>query len=83
MNYSKIILIITVIVNIALLGYYKYMNFFIENLNTVFSSDITISKIIMPIGISFYTFKGISYVVDVYRNSSIFRKNPLNMMIYI
>jgi alginate O-acetyltransferase complex protein AlgI len=82
-NSSKIILIITILSNIVLLGYYKYMNFFVENLNVIFSSNITISKIIMPIGISFYTFKGISYVVDVYRDNSIFKKNPLNVAIYM
>ena len=82
-NYSKIALVIIILTNVALLGYYKYMNFFVDNLNSIFSSSITIGKIIMPIGISFYTFKGISYVVDVYRDNRIFRKNPLNVAIYI
>ena len=67
----KIFLFISVSVNVGLLFYFKYSNFFIENLNAVFSivgvHPIGWMKLILPIGISFYTFETITYVVDVYR----------------
>lgn len=67
----RLMLTLSVSVNIGLLFYFKYSNFFIENVNTVLSvfGDGTIhwTKLVLPIGISFYTFETITYVVDVYR----------------
>ena len=67
----KVILLISVSVNLGLLFYFKYCNFFIENVNGFLSvfdfSQIQWTKLILPIGISFYTFETITYVVDVYR----------------
>ncbi len=66
-----IYLIISLSVNVGLLFYFKYFNFFIDNLNSVISlsggEKIFIEKIILPIGISFYTFESITYIIDVYR----------------
>jgi alginate O-acetyltransferase complex protein AlgI len=81
--YVKCILVISSLSNLVILIYYKYMNFFIENINSLFKSDINITKIIMPIGISFYTFQGLSYVIDVYRKNGKVQKNPLNVALYI
>lgn len=67
----KVMLILSVSVNLGLLFYFKYSNFFIENVNAVLSifgdKHIHWTKLILPIGISFYTFETITYVVDVYR----------------
>lgn len=63
----KLYLILSVIINISVLFYYKYSNFFIDNINLLFKTNINFLKVIMPIGISFFTFQGMSYVIDVYR----------------
>lgn len=67
----RLMLSLSVSVNLGLLFYFKYSNFFIENVNRVLSifgtSDIQWTKLVLPIGISFYTFETITYVVDVYR----------------
>lgn len=81
--YKKVALFITVFFNLAILFYYKYTNFFIENINGIFKTDITIAKIILPIGISFFTFQGMSYVIDVYKKEAKIQKNPLNVALYI
>lgn len=72
-NYKKKIwLIISLLINIGLLFYFKYCNFFIDNINTLLLAvgiqEIKWLEVILPIGISFYTFESITYVVDVYRN---------------
>ena len=63
---KKIILTFGVMVNLAILGYYKYANFFIDNLNSFASTNIILYEIILPLGISFFTFQQISYLVDTY-----------------
>lgn len=80
---SKFILAITIILNIIYLGYYKYFDFIVMNINNIFSANIEFRNVIMPIGVSFYTFKAISYLVDVYKEPKQFRKNPLNAALYI
>ena len=64
---KKILFWIALIFNLGLLGYYKYFNFFIENINIIFNTNLIITKIILPLGISFFTFQQISYIVDVYK----------------
>ena len=61
------ILVGTILVNLSFLGYFKYFNFFVDNINYVAGTNFEFIKVIMPIGISFYTFQALSYVVDVYR----------------
>jgi alginate O-acetyltransferase complex protein AlgI len=56
-----------IIVNVALLGYYKYADFFIGNVNTLFAADFNLLHIILPLGISFFTFQQIAYQVDAYK----------------
>jgi alginate O-acetyltransferase complex protein AlgI len=67
----RLMLSLSVSINLGLLFYFKYSNFFIENVNSFLSvfgsTNITWTKLILPIGISFYTFETITYVVDVYR----------------
>ena len=66
----KAILIIGIVFNLALLGYFKYTDFFIKNINTVFRSNLSFLKIALPLGISFFTFQQISYLVDTYTGAA-------------
>jgi len=79
---SKVILGIAVASIISFMLYFKYMDFFIENINGIFGTSIPLLKIVLPIGISFYTFQIISYVVDVYRGEKA-QKNPINLAAYV
>ena len=66
----KLLLAIGVLANVILLGYYKYVNFFIENINFLIKTNITIVYRILPIGISFFTFQLIAFLVDSYRGET-------------
>ena len=66
----KFLLIFGLTLNILILGYFKYANFFIDNLNFVLHTDIQIAKIILPLGISFFTFTQITYLVDAYKKEA-------------
>ncbi|MGH2414869.1 MAG: MBOAT family protein, partial [Microcystaceae cyanobacterium] len=61
---GQLLLILGIVFNVGLLGYFKYSNFFIETLNGIFKTSIFIPEIILPLGISFYTFQQIAYLVD-------------------
>jgi alginate O-acetyltransferase complex protein AlgI len=63
----KLLLIVGIVFNLSLLGYYKYFDFFITNVNHVFSSKIPLLHLILPLAISFFTFQQISYLVDCYK----------------
>lgn len=67
---SKSFLAVAVTVNLVLLGYFKYSDFFIENLNFVFDSDINLLNLALPLAISFFTFQQIAYLVDSYRGET-------------
>lgn len=64
---SKVYLTIGVICNVLLLGYYKYTNFFIDNISNLLGISISTLNVVLPLGISFFTFQNISYLADVYR----------------
>lgn len=64
---KKLFLIISLCLNLGLLFYFKYFNFFIDNINALFGAEIQWLPLVLPIGISFYTFESVTYVVDVYR----------------
>ncbi len=64
----KMVFIIGLSFNLGLLGYFKYMDFFIENVNLIFHTDFPLKHILLPLGISFFTFQQISFLVDVYRD---------------
>ncbi len=66
-NKSKTILVTGVILNLSVLFYFKYFDFFIENINVVFGSSFPLKHILLPLGISFFTFQQISFLVDTYR----------------
>ncbi len=80
---SKIILIIMFIFNLSILGVFKYSNFIVNNINNWFNTNIVIPDIALPIGISFFTFQAISYVIDIYKKDAKVQKNILNMGLYI
>lgn len=63
----KTILIIGILFNIALLGYFKYTDFLIENINYAFSTTFALKNILLPLGISFFTFQQLAFVIDSYR----------------
>ena len=79
---GKGVLLAAIAANLALLFVFKYLNFTIRNINRIFPI-FEQTKIVLPIGISFFTFQAISYVVDVYRGKGECQKNPLNVGLYI
>ena len=82
-KYSKIFLILSIFINIGLLIYFKYADFIIKNINLWLSNKIDLIHVILPIGISFYTFQLISYIVDVYRGEAKVQKNIILLATYI
>ena len=80
---AKVFLIIALMYNIGQLIYFKYLDFFIENINNIFNTNIGFMYIVMPIGISFFTFQTISYVVDIYNKKVESSKSFLNFATYV
>lgn len=82
-KWKKVYLALAVIFCLGTLGYFKYANFFIENISAVFGISMPVLKIALPIGISFYTFQILSYNIDVYWGNVKAQKNPLYLATYI
>ena len=80
---AKLVAAISVIQNLAVLGVYKYADFVISQVNLIPGVAIKPTGIVMPIGISFFTFQAMSYVIDVYRRDCKVQKNPFNVMLYV
>ena len=80
---KKKFLIITIVVDLLILGYFKYYGFLIEIINSIFSLSIKYTKLSLPIGISFYTFQTLSYVIDVYLKKVKVQKNLIDFGTYI
>lgn len=80
---QKIGLLISVFTNLGLLFFFKYTDFFIGTINTVFGTDIAMLNLPLPIGISFYTFQTMSYTIDVYRGDAKVQKNILSFGAYV
>lgn len=74
---------LSVIWNLGLLGVYKYAGFFTELVNLLPFADLPVPQIPLPIGISFFTFQAMSYVIDVYRGDICVQKNPFRLLLYI
>lgn len=79
----RLTLTVAVILNLGILGVFKYTDFVIGNLNAVFSADLPLTGIVLPIGISFFTFQGLSYTIDVYRDPQSGTRNFLKLLLYI
>ncbi len=84
---AKRLLAVAVAVDLAVLGVFKYANFFADNVNTMFlvlnRPTIVVPRVLLPIGISFFTFHAISYVVDVYRRDAVAQKSPIHAALYM
>lgn len=82
-NLKRCFLLFGVILNLLLLFYYKYYDFFVSNVNTLFNSNLPMKNIVLPIGISFFTFQGMSYIIDIYREDSKVNKSIFSVSLYI
>lgn len=80
---SKLFFIITLIFELGALGIFKYANFFVDTVNKLFNSKIDMVTILLPIGISFYTFQILSYVIDLYNEKVEVQKNFINFATYV
>ena len=80
---SKVLLTCSLIFNIGLLGVFKYSGFITENLNRIPGVHLPVPKLTLPIGISFYTFQILSYIIDLYWEKIGVQKNPLHLLLYI
>lgn len=79
----KLALTAAVAIDLALLGYFKYYNFFVDNVNLLLNTGINSNRVGLPIGISFYTFQIISYVVDVYRKDVPVQNKFYKLLLYM
>ena len=80
---KKLWLTVSVVIGLALLGLFKYADFFIGSVNAVTGLGIPFLRLALPVGISFYTFQCLSYTVDVYRGNVPVQKNPVSFGAYV
>ena len=81
--WAKVFLWSSVITSIGALGFFKYSDFFIHNINNIFGSSVSLLGLALPIGISFYTFQTMSYTIDVYRGEAAPQKNIIHLATYV
>lgn len=86
--YKKVLLWVGIGLNLVTLGVFKYYGFFMESLNSLFYSagierDLPIMEVILPVGISFFTFQGLSYIVDVYRKEIKASRSLIDILLYV
>lgn len=79
----KSLLILSIVTNLGILGYFKYTNFFISNINSAFNTGISLQDIFLPVGVSFFTFQSMSYTIDVYRNHLSPEKNFTDFLFFV
>lgn len=82
-SYEKMPIVVAVVFNVGILFLFKYLRFFCENLMLLSGKEWDLPNIVLPLGISFYTFQAMSYVIDVYRKKGEVQRNPLNVGLYI
>ncbi|WP_377865144.1 MBOAT family O-acyltransferase [Bacillus sp. R86525] len=80
---KKAIFINSIVINLGILGFFKYYGFVIENINTLFNLNIQVETLPLPVGISFYTFQTMSYVIDVYLGKVQAQKNIISFGTYV
>ena len=80
---KKTALALFILINLGILFYYKYTGFAADTLNRLFGTGFNIKQVALPLGISFFTFQGISYLVDLYREPNLLQKNPLRVALYL
>lgn len=82
-KYKKIFLITSITISLGLLILFKYSNFIIDNINSIFNAKIALLNLALPIGISFYTFQILSYVIDVYNEKVAVQKSIIKLATYV
>ncbi len=82
-GWSKVFLAVSVAGELAVLGYFKYADFFLDTVNAVLRTEFPLLAIALPIGISFYTFQTLSYTIDVYRGTVAVQRSPLKLATYV
>lgn len=82
-KYKKLFLILSITISLGILVYFKYIDFLITNINLWLTNKIDLINVILPIGISFYTFQLISYIADVYNGKAKVQKNILKLAMYV
>ena len=82
-TWSKVCMIISIVISFGFLGYFKYANFFIANFNAATGLSLPLLNVVLPIGISFYTFQLVSYIIDVYWGKVAAQKNIVILATYI
>ncbi len=80
---ARVALASSIVVNLSLLGFFKYWDFLIANLNSILGSNIGLLGVPLAVGISFYTFKILSYSIDLYRGDSVTAKDPRTFLLYV
>ncbi len=81
---AKTCLVLSIVINLSILGFFKYYDFFVSNLRLIPGlSGLPLLGLSLPIGISFYTFQALSYVIDVYRGDAAVQRDPLKLALYI
>ena len=80
---KKVWLIVSIVISVALLGLFKYADFFIDSFNAVTGLSVPLLRLALPVGISFYTFQSLSYTIDVYRGNVPAQKNPVSFGAYV
>ena len=82
-KWAKVWMASSVVTSVLLLGFFKYSDFFISNINSIFKSDLSLLGLALPIGISFYTFQTLSYTIDVYRGEAKVQKSFIRLATYV
>ena len=82
-EHKKAWLVVGLVCDLGLLAVFKYLGFLMENVNWIFRLSLPVPQIVLPIGISFFTFQAISYIIDVYRGDGRVQKNLMNVCLYI
>lgn len=80
---SRLVLVLTVTLNLSVMFVFKYLTFTLNNVNNIFGAATPVPNIVLPIGISFFTFQAMSYVFDVHRGHGAAQKNPINVALYV
>lgn len=80
---AKCTVLSSMVINLGLLGFFKYSDFFISNFNSIFGTNIKLLGLALPIGISFYTFQTMSYTIDVYRGDATAQRNIISFGTYV
>ena len=82
-NQKGVILLFAILANVGILGYYKYAGITVETVNALLRTNFAIPKIALPLGISFFTFKALSYIIDIYKGVTLAQKNIFKTALYI